>query len=424
MNSHTNSYYAATANPLDAFDALEGDRRCDVCIVGGGFTGLSAALHLADAGVDVCLIEANRVGWGASGRNGGQIGSGQRLWQTDLEQRVGMADAKKLWGIAEDAKALVLGLIDSHDIACDLAHGILNPVHKRAYEAEYRDYADHLCDVYGYDDAVMLDAVEMAEKLKAKGYYGGILDKGAAHFHPLNFARGLADAARKAGAAIFEGTRAIRIATGGSPSVETGRGAIAADQIIVACNGYLDGLFPAVETKLFPINNFIIATEPLTPDEEQALIADRLAVADSRFVVYYYRFSGDHRLIFGGGETYSRRFPPDIAGFVRPHLKRIFPQLADIGIDYAWGGTLAITLNRLPLFDRPAPGVLIAAGYSGHGVALATLGGQLLAEAVQGPSLRFDQMARLPTPGFPGGKALQRPGLIAAMLWYKLRDSL
>ncbi len=424
MADHIDSYYAATAQPLDPCSPLDGDRRADVCVVGGGFTGLSTALHLAEAGIDVCLIEANKVGWGASGRNGGQVGSGQRLDQIALEEMVGLDDAKKLWQIAEDAKALVVELIDRHDISCDLERGILHPVHKKRYEAEYRDYALHLNAVYAYDDAVPLTADGMREQLNASGYHGGFLDKGGAHIHPLNFARGIANAARTAGASIHEDTRATRIATGATPAVETEKGTVTADHVVVACNGYLDGLLPQVETRLFPINNFVVATRPMAPEEEKALIADRLAVSDSRFVVYYFRFSGDGRLVFGGGETYSRRFPNDIAGFVRPHLTRIFPQLADVAIDYAWGGTLAITMKRLPVFDRPAPGILIAAGYSGHGVALATLGGQLLAEAIQRPSARFDLMARLPTPGFPGGRVLQRPGLVAAMLWYKLRDFL
>ncbi|MCB1493114.1 MAG: FAD-binding oxidoreductase, partial [Rhodobiaceae bacterium] len=309
MAAHVDSYYAATANPLDPFAPLDGDRRADVCVVGGGFTGLSTALHLAEAGVDVCLIEANAVGWGASGRNGGQVGSGQRLWQTELEPLVGMDDAKALWRIGEDAKHLVLDLIERHGIACDLAHGILCPVHKQRYEAEYHAYARHLNDVYDYDKAVPLSADEMRDKLKASGYFGGYLDKGGPHIHPLDFARGLADAARKAGAAIHEDTRATRIVPGAAPKVETVRGTITADHVVIACNGYLDGLFPAVDNRLFPINNFVVATAPMTPDEQAALIADRLAVADSRFVVYYYRFSGDRRLIFGGGETYSHAFP-------------------------------------------------------------------------------------------------------------------
>lgn len=420
---HAPSYYAASSHPIAPFAPLDGDRQTDVCIIGGGYTGLSAALHLAETGVDVCLVEAEAVGWGASGRNGGQIGTGQRLWQTELEQMIGAEDARKLWDISEDAKALVLSLIDRHGIDCDLERGILNPVHKKRYEAVYHAYAAHLSQNYDYDGIKPLCADAMQALLKSPDYHGGLLDSGAAHLHPLSYARGIADAAREAGAAIHERTRATAIRPGAHNAIETTGGTIRAEHVIVASNGYLSGLLPKVENRLFPINNFVAATAPLSRDEETALIANRYAVADSRFVVYYFRFSGDGRLIFGGGETYSRHFPANIEAFVRPHLARIFPSLQDVRIDYAWGGTLAITMSRLPVFANPSAGIWAAGGYSGHGVAMATLGGQILAEAINGRTDRFEAMARAPTPAFPGGKLLRHPALAIAMLWYKLRDS-
>ncbi len=403
------SWYAATAQTLPPFPALDGEAEADVCVVGGGYTGLSAALHLAEAGLDVVLVEAQRVGWGASGRNGGQVGSGQRRDQDWLEAHFGRQRARALWDMAEEAKALVRSLVARHGIDCDLRAGILHAAHRASYVAEYRAEAEKLARDYGYGEIEPLDRAGLSAVLASPGYHGGALDRGGAHLHPLDYALGLARAAAAAGVRIFERSRAAAITAGARPEVRTAGGRVRARYVVLAANGYLGGLAPAVAARVMPINNFIVATEPLGAERAAGLIRNGAAVANSRFVVNYFRLSADHRLLFGGGESYGWRFPADIAGLVRPRMVAVFPQLADARIDHAWGGTLAITANRMPAFQRLAPTVLSVGGYSGHGVALATLAGKLMAEAVAGTAGRFDMLAALPQADFPGGVRLRWP---------------
>jgi len=422
--SHPDSYYAATANKLAPFPVLEGDADCDVCIIGGGFTGLSAALELAERGLRVVLLEAHRAGWGASGRNGGQAGSGQRRDQDWLERAAGREDARRLWDIAQQAKALLKERVARHAIACDLKPGILHVNHKRGLVVEDHAYVEKLRSEYGYEDIRAVSDAEAREMLGSTMYFGGSLDMGAAHLHPLNFALGLAEAARAAGARIFERSPAASFKAGDPAAVRTAQGSVRARFVILACNGYLDGLSLRIAARVMPINNFVIATEPLGDERARQIIREDVAVADSKFVINYFRLSADRRLLFGGGETYSYEFPEDIKAFVRPYMLRVYPQLADARIDYGWGGTLGITMSRMPCFARLGPNVLNASGYSGHGVALATLAGQILAEAVEGTFGRFDVMARIPARAFPGGTRLRFPLLVLAMLWYGLRDRL
>lgn len=417
------SWYAATAAPSAPRPPLAGSARADLAIVGGGYTGLSAALHAARAGLDVVLVEAHRVGWGASGRNGGQVGSGQRLGQARLEALTGADDARRLWDLAEEAKALVRGLIAAHDIAADWRDGIAHAAWSVAGAGRLAAEARHLADRYGYGEIEVLGRDAFAALVRSPCYRGGILDRGAGHIHPLRFAQGLARAAEAAGARLHEGTIATRIRPGPHPAVETAAGRIEAARVILAGNGYLGALCPAVAARVMPINNFVVATEPLG-DRLAGVLAAPVAVADDRFVLNYFRPTPDGRVLFGGGESYGLRFPADIAGLVRRPLERVFPQLAGVRLTHAWGGTLAITMSRLPHLARPAPGVLSAGGYSGHGVALATLAGRLLAEAAAGEAGRFDLMARLPVPPFPGGAALRHPLMVLAMTWYALRDRL
>lgn len=417
------SWYAATANPMDRFPALDGDGEADVCIVGGGYTGLSAALHLAEAGFDVVLFEAHRVGFGASGRNGGQLGSAQRMDQEDLERLVGDDDAAKLWDLAEEAKALVKSLISRHQIDCDLKPGVACMALSYTERRDLHDHAAHLSGRYGYEQIEPLDTEAGHALCPSPAYKGGVLDMGAAHLHPLNYALGLARAAAQAGARIHESTEVLEIVQGPRLSVLTAQGRVTADHVILACNGYLGRLNPHVAARVMPINNFIAATEPLGMDAAKVLTQD-VAVADTKFVVNYFRLSADGRLLFGGGESYGYRFPSDIAATVRKPMAQIFPHLRDVKIDYAWGGTLAITMRRMPYLARLAPNILSASGYSGHGVGTATHAGQLMALAIQGQAEGFDTLARVPALPFPGGPALRSPLLVMAMTWYALRDRL
>ncbi|KPP88572.1 MAG: gamma-glutamylputrescine oxidase [Rhodobacteraceae bacterium HLUCCO07] len=417
------SWYAATAHRCDPFPALEGETRADVCIVGGGFTGLSAALHLAKAGRDVVLLEAHRVGFGASGRNGGQLGSGQRVDQLTLEKLVGPEDARKLWSLAEDAKALVKALVAEHEIDCDLKPGVAHAVFSQREVEHEHAYVAHLRDHYGYGQIKALDHDAMRSLCPSPKYVGGSLDMGAAHLHPLNFALGLARAAVAAGVRIHEGTHVQEIKEGSRPvEIRTEAGKVLAEHVILAANGYLGGLNRKVAARVMPINNFIAATPPLGDDADKVLSRD-VAVADSKFMINYFRLSPDKRLLFGGGESYGYRFP-NIERAVRKPMAEIFPHLADIPFDYTWGGTLAITMRRLPYIARVAPNVLSASGYSGHGVGSATQAGQILARVIEGESDGFDVLSRIPTRPFLGGAALRTPLLTLAMMWYATRDRL
>jgi gamma-glutamylputrescine oxidase len=421
---HARSYYAATANTAPERPALVGEMEADVCVVGGGFSGLSAALHLAERGYDVALVEGQRLGWGASGRNGGQLHSGQRIAASHLVDRFGREEAKRLWGLAEEAKAIVAERIARHDIACDQKRGLLVAAAKPGHvAAQARDVAC-MEEVFGYREARCASRDEVAEMVATSRYHGGVVDQGGGHIHPLNYALGLAAAAEHAGARLYEGSPATSVAYGPRPRVRTPGGSIRARHVVVCCNGYLARLEPRIAGKIMPIDNYILATEPLGDERAQALLRGDVAVSDTLFVVNYFRLSADKRLLFGGGETYSGRPPRRLADFVRQPMLKIFPQLAESRIDYVWGGQLAITMNRLPHFGRLGDNAYFAQGFSGQGVALTSLAGKLIAEAVAGTAERFDVFARIPHRNFPGGTLLRYPGLVLGMLYYSLRDRL
>lgn len=417
------SWYAATAHDAPRHPPLKGSMCADVCVVGAGYTGLSAALHLAEAGFDVVLLDAHRVGFGASGRNGGQLGSGQRQDQASLEAMIGKPAARQLWDLGEEAKDLVKGLIAKHRIDCDLKPGIAWTGFSQSEVDDLHRYVDLLQRDYAYDQVTALDGAACHALCPSPAYKGGLLDMGAAHLHPLNFVLGLARAAVAAGVRIYEGSHVHQIHEGARVIVQTGQGRVEADHLILGCNGYLGGLNSKVAARVMPINNFIVATEPLGDDAARVLSRD-VAVSDSKFVVNYFRLSADKRLLFGGGESYGYRFPRDIAAVVRKPMTQIFPHLADVRLDYAWGGTLAITMKRLPYLARLAPNILTASGYSGHGVGTATHAGYLMAQAIAGQAAGFDTMARIPTTPFPGGIAFRNPLLVLAMTWYGMRDRL
>lgn len=421
--AYPKSWYAATATSLAPFPALSGTRRADVCIIGGGYTGLSAALHLAEAGLEVVLLDAHRVGFGASGRNGGQLGSGQRLDQEGLESLMGEPEAQKLWQLGEDAKDLVKSLVAKHKIDCHLKPGVAWTASSKKDVAHLHDYGRHLQDRYGYDQIEILSPEASQKMCPSPDYKGGILDHGAGHLHPLNLALGLARAAAAAGATLHEQSEVLEISEGAEVCVKTAGGEVRANHLILACNGYLGGLNRQVASKVMPINNFVVATEPLGDAVEQVLGRD-VAVADSKFVVNYFRLSHDKRLLFGGGESYGYRFPTDIEAVVRKPMTQIFPHLRDVKVDYAWGGTLGITMKRMPYLARLAPNVLSASGYSGHGVGTAIHAGQLMAHAIQGEAEGFDTLSRVPAPTFPGGPSMRSPLLVLAMTWFTLRDRL
>lgn len=418
------SYYAATAVGVHEHPSLQEPLRADVCVIGGGFTGLSAALNLAEQGLDVVLLEAERIGFGASGRNGGLIGSGQRKDVVEMEKQFGLQRSREFWQFAEDAKQEIRDRVAKHNIDCDLQDGQLEGVHKKSYVGEARETADALAERYDYPHARALSREETRALVATDDYLEGLYDSQAMAIHPLNYALGLARAAREAGVRIFENSRVLDYTRSDPATVRTATGSVDASFIVLGCNGYLGKLEPRVAGKIMPINNFLVASEPLDQERAKALIPGRYGIHDTRFVVNFFRMSADRRLLFGGGENYRARFPRDIAAFVRPKMLNLFPQLDDVPIDYAWGGTLCVTVNRLPHVGRLAPNLYFAHGYSGHGVSISNFAGKILAEAIGGTASRFDTFASLPTRTFPGGTLLRFPGMVLGMLYYSLKDRL
>ncbi len=421
---HVESWYAASADQNLAFPSLQGEATADVCIIGGGYTGLSTAIHLRERGYSVVLLEANKVGWGASGRNGGHVGMGQRADQDQLEAMVGMDHAQALWQIALESVDTVSDLIDRFAIDCELKQGNLHVAAKASENGHLQAHAEHLQNTYGYNKIRYAAPSEVAQMTSGRGFHGATVDTGCKHLHPLKYAQGLAQAAVSLGAQIHEFSRVLSYKEGDKVRVKTATGEVSSQFLVLACNGYLEKLEPRTAVRIMPINNYMLATEPLSEEVARTLIRDDTSMSDTLFVINYWKLSADNRLLFGGGENYTRRFPGDIKNFVRKYMLRTYPELANTQIDYGWGGTLAVTMNRMPDFGRLSDGIFYAHGYSGHGVPIATMAGKLLAEAISGTAERFDVMASVPTRPFPGGTALRWPGLVAGMLFYSLRDRL
>lgn len=416
------SYYVATANPFAPAPKLEDEVRADVVVIGGGYTGLHAALNAAERGFSVVLLEAGRIGWGASGRNGGQMIPGWRKGAAELIATFGEARAKTLFELSLEARALTLERIERHAIQCDLrTNGHLTLAAKTTDRGWMGRERDLLRSAFGYEQVEVFDAADARTLVHAPAFNGALLDRFGGHLHPLNYALGLADAARGAGVTLHENSRAVRIETESGVVAHTDGGCVRARFGVLACDALLGDLEPRLAARIMPVANYLCATAPL--DDPDALIRDSLAVSDSRFVVNYFRMSADGRLIFGGGERYTPEPPADIAAFTRKHMGGVFPQWANVKIDYAWGGLVSISMSRLPHVGRFGD-LFFAHGYSGQGVLLPALTGKVLAEAMAGTAERFDVLASIAPPAFPGGAALRSPLYVLGMLWYALRDRL
>jgi len=422
-SSYPESYYTASRNSAPNYPQLQGEEQADVCVIGGGYMGLSSAIHLAERGYSVALLEAELVGWGASGRNGGQCTVGQRKAQDELEQIYGREEARRLWDLGVEAVATVRELVERFSIDCDLKRVNLQVAWKRSDAELYRRHADFMQREYSYE----MRYVEGSDLEYLSGtdvFRGGLVEYASAHLHPLNYALGLADAAAGLGVRIFENSRVTGYDRARPQRVRTAAGVVTARYVVLACNGYLGRLEPRVAGRIMPLNNFMLATEPLSEIQQRQLNPEDLCMFDAKFVVNYWKLSGDGRMLFGGGENYTRRFPSDIKSFVRKRMLPMYPQLEKARIEYGWGGTLAITMNRMPCFGRLDPDIYYALGFSGHGVQMATLAGKLIAEAVAGTAERFDLMAQIPSPRFPGGTLLRWPGLVAGMFYHAMKDRL
>jgi gamma-glutamylputrescine oxidase len=432
MPDSVNSWYASTANSAPARPALQGRADCDVCVVGGGIAGCSAALHLAQRGYRVILLEQHQIGWGASGRSGAQALFGLAIGQDKLEKIVGAAAARRAFDITVEGLALLKSLIAQHGIDCDWVDGQIHAAIKPRQDRELRLWAEDLQRNYHYHSVRWLDRGELRGYVASDRYTAGLLDSESGHLHPLNYTLGLAAAAERAGARIFEHSHAVSHATvGGSAAVgapillRTAQGEVQCRQLVYCGNAWLGATVPALARKIMAVGTYIVATEPLGAETARALLPQNSAITDINWVLDYFRCrSRDHRLLFGGRVSYSGLDPCNTAQATRRRLLAVFPQLAAARIDYAWGGYVDITLNRAPHFGRLQPNVYFLQGFSGHGIVLTGIAGKLIAEAISGDSERFDVFARIPHRDFPGGVALRRPALVLGMLWYRLRDLL
>lgn len=419
------SYYAATARREQEHPALHGSVDCDVAVVGGGLAGLSAALELARHGRKVVLLEARQIGWGASGRNGGQAIHGLACDQETIEAQLGLADARRVWAMSLEALDLLRGRIAEHHIDCDWHDGYLGLATSPRKAAALAGWADRMAQVYGAH-FTRIDAAEVGRWIASPRYHGGLHDPRSGHLHPLKYALGLGRAAAAAGAQLHEHSPVLSFLqdSGQSVRLRTEHGEVRAKQALLAGNVYLQGVAPELERRIMPVGTYIVCSEPMDPALCGSLVPSRSAVCDTNFVLDYFRPTADHRMLYGGRVSYSTRTPRHLAESMRQRMVGTFPQLQGLRISHAWGGFVDITMNRAPDFGRLGRNVYYLQGFSGHGLALTGLAGRLVAEAMTGDASRFDVFARLQHHAFPGGRWLRTPALVLGMAWYRLRDLL
>jgi gamma-glutamylputrescine oxidase len=417
------SYYALD-DTWETRTPLRGEISADVAVLGGGIAGCSAALHLAKRGYKVALLEARRVGYGASGRSGGQTIFGLAVGQEKLEHEVGREDARRLFDLSIEALDLTQALIQEYAIDCDYrpnhVHVAVNARHVRELGLWARD----LHEAYGYSSVRLLNRDELQGHVRSERYLGGLLDPRSGHLQPLKYTHGLARAAETAGAVLYENSEVLRYENGREVRVHTAQGTVRCAHLVLCGNAYIGAVAPSLARRILGVGTYIIATEPLGEERASSLLPSNAAVADINWILDYFRRSQDHRLLFGGRVSYSSVQPPRLAESMRKRMVRVFPSLSDVKVANAWGGYLDITMSRAPDFGRLAPNVYYLQGFSGHGVALAGLAGELASEAIAGTAERFDVFARIPHRDFPGGPLLRRPSLMLAMLYYRLRDLL
>lgn len=424
-SQHTASYYAASSLPQPDHPVLQGEHVADVCVVGGGFSGLNTALELAERGMSVVLLEAHKIGWGASGRNGGQLIRGVGHGLEQFEGIIGKDGVRHMKLMGLEAVEIVRQRVERFNIPCDLTWGYCDLANKPRDLEGFAEEAEELRGLGYRHELRLLQANEVRSVVGSDRYVGGLVDMGSGHLHPLNLALGEAAAAAQLGVRLFEHSAVTRIDYGSEVRVHTAQGTVRAKSLVLGCNAYLKDLNPQLSGKVLPAGSYVIATEPLSEAQAHALLPQNMAVCDQRVALDYYRLSADRRLLFGGACHYSGRDPQDIGAYMRPKMLDVFPHLANVKIDYQWGGMIGIGANRLPQIGRlpDQPNVYYAQAYSGHGVNATHLAGKLLAEAISGQhSDGFDLFAQVPHITFPGGKYLRSPLLALGMLWHRLKE--
>ena len=422
------SYYAATVQREAPFPTLEGAIGADVAVVGGGLAGLSAAIELHDRGFDVVLLEAHDIGWGASGRNGGQAIHGLACGEEEIERQLGLDEARRVWAMSIEALDLIRQRIERFAIDCDWRDGYLAVATNARKARSLRTWAERMERVYAYPQT-WVDGDDLPRWIASPRYACGVHDPRSGHLHPLKYSLGLARAAARLGVRIYERSAVTAVDDGAdSARVRTASGHVDARHVLLAGNVYLQQLAPSVAPQLapriMPVGTYIVATPPLGADRAHALIPCGAAVCDTNFVLDYFRTSADHRLLYGGRVSYSTATPMRLAASLRRRMQQTFPRLDGVDVEHAWGGFVDISMNRAPDFGRIGRHLYYLQGFSGHGLALTGLAGKLVAEAVAGDARRFDTFARLKHRNFPGGRLLRMPALVAGMAWYRLRDLL
>ncbi|MFN0193114.1 MAG: NAD(P)/FAD-dependent oxidoreductase [Aestuariivirga sp.] len=422
--NHTGSYYAASANPSPRRSELSGQHETDICIIGAGYTGISAGLQLAERGHKVTIIEAARVGWGASGRNGGQIVHGLNASLQTIERRFGKETAGFVAGLVKEGADIIRSRVKTYGIKCDLKEGnvftALTAAHMRGLEERRLLWESH-----GYKTQELLDAGQLRQHVVSDLYVGGLIDHSGGHFHPLNLAQGEAEAFEKNGGVIFEQSPVIAVDhQADRPVIRTAKGQVTCRTLLLCGNAYLGHVVPELTNRVLAFSTQVMATKPLGDSLAKSILPSDTCVEDVRYVLDYYRLSADKRLLFGGGTVYGGSDPRDIEAKLRRNLKKVFPQLADVQVDYAWSGNCALSFTRVPQMGRLGPSTYFAHGYSGHGVTGSHLFGRILAEAVNGDLSRFDVFAKLPWYPFPGGRMFRVQYSMLGSWWYGLRDKL
>ena len=420
---HTSSYYAASANDKNIRPSLVGEISSDICIIGAGYTGLSTAIHLAESGFKVTVLEGSRVGFGASGRNGGQIVHSYSRDIDFIEKHYGKETGKAMGAMAFEGGRIIRNLVDRYNINCDLKDGgiFASCTAKQLKELEGKKA---LWESHGHTQLEMLDATTIKNHVGSDRYTGGLLDKSGGHFHPLNLVQGEAEALESLGGVIYEDSQVVRVEEGETVTVHTKTGCVKAKFVVVAGNAYLGGLIPQLESKAIPCGTQIVTTAPLSEEQQKRLLPQDNCVEDCNYLLDYFRLSGDGRLIYGGGVTYGAREPSKIESKIVPNLLKTFPELKGVKIDYAWTGNFLLTLMRLPQIGRIGKNIYYSQGYSGHGLTCTHLAGKVLSDAIQGQAERYDVFASLPQYPFPGGRTLRVPLTALGATYYNLRDKL
>ncbi len=427
--THTDSYYANSIDEAPNFPVLRDNIDVEVCVVGGGFAGLSTAIELAEAGKKVALIEGVKVAWGASGRNGGQIIGGWNIGYDSLASQLGTDSAKMFARMAEEAKNIIYERAARYQIECDIKKGFFLAAIKPAH-MDYIEQQAEILDKWTYSQMDkphkhhLVSAQDVGQYLQTDRYIGGHYNEGNGHLHPLKFALGEARAARDLGVEIYEHSKVIRVDHGDRPMVHTAEGSVIADKVVLCGNCYLENVAPKLKTKIMPAGTYIIATEVLSPEVASTLIPKDMATCDVRNILDYFRLSADKRLLFGGKTTYTGQDPRDIARTMRRDMLKVFPQLKHVKIDYAWGGYIDLAVNRMPHVGELHENVLYTQGFSGFGVAPTQIAGRVLAEKILGKSERYSVWNELNHFTFPGGTLLRKPGFLLGSSYYYLRDFL